>query len=76
VSFTNSSQIEQFIESIFPSQQPPVDKKSPASVEEAERKRQEDYEAKWDLIYIIGAVAGTVLFITFIMVCTKKTCYV
>jgi farnesyl-diphosphate farnesyltransferase len=72
VSFANISQIEQFIESIFPSQQPPVDKKSPASIEEAERKRKEDYEAKWDLIYIIGAVAGTVVFITFLMVCTKS----
>jgi farnesyl-diphosphate farnesyltransferase len=49
-----------------------VDKKSPASVEEAERKRKEDNEAKWDLIYIIAAVAGTVIFITFIMVRIKK----
>lgn len=59
--------IEQFIESIFPSQQPPTDKKSPASVEEAERKRKEDSEAKWDLIYILFAVAGTVFFLTAIM---------
>ncbi|KAF1832728.1 farnesyl-diphosphate farnesyl transferas-like protein [Decorospora gaudefroyi] len=59
--------IEQFIESIFPTQQPPVDKKSPASIEEAERKRKEDYEARWDFIYIVAAIGGTVLFITFIM---------
>lgn len=59
--------IEQFIESIFPSQQPPVDKKSPASVEEAERKRKEDYEARWDLIYMVSAVLLTVGVITFIM---------
>ncbi|KAF1942187.1 farnesyl-diphosphate farnesyl transferas-like protein [Clathrospora elynae] len=59
--------IEQFIESIFPSQKPPVDNKSPASVEEAERKRKEDHEAKWDLIYMFTAVAGTVIVITFIM---------
>lgn len=62
------TQIEQFIESIFPSQQPPVDKKSPASIEEAERKRKEDYEAKWDLIYMISAVFLTVGVVTFIMV--------
>ncbi|KAF2819920.1 farnesyl-diphosphate farnesyltransferase [Ophiobolus disseminans] len=52
--------IEQFIESIFPSQRPPVDNKSPASVEEAERKKKEDAEAKWDMIYMISAVMLTV----------------
>ncbi|RYO23858.1 putative squalene synthase [Alternaria arborescens] len=59
--------IEQFIESIFPTQQPPVDKKAPATIEEAERKRKEDSEANWDLVYIVAAVVGTVLVITFIM---------
>ncbi|KAJ4374001.1 bifunctional farnesyl-diphosphate farnesyltransferase/squalene synthase [Neocucurbitaria cava] len=59
--------IEQFIESIFPSQKPPVDQTSPASVEEAERKKKEDDEAKWDLIYMITAVALTVGIITFFM---------
>ncbi|OAL56896.1 farnesyl-diphosphate farnesyl transferas-like protein [Pyrenochaeta sp. DS3sAY3a] len=59
--------IEQFIESIFPSQKPPVDTKSPASVEEAEKKKKEDNEAKWDLIYMISAVALTVFVITFLM---------
>jgi hypothetical protein len=63
-----SLQIEQFIESIFPSQKPPVDNKSPASVEEAAKKKKEDYEAKWDLIYMISAVVLTVLVITFFMV--------
>ncbi|CAN9149034.1 unnamed protein product [Alternaria alternata] len=48
--------IEQFIESIFPTQQPPVDKKAPATIEEAERKRKEDSEANWDLVYIVAAV--------------------
>jgi farnesyl-diphosphate farnesyltransferase len=38
------------------------------SVEEAERKKKEDYEAKWDLIYMITAVVGTVGVITFFMV--------
>ncbi|KAF1841876.1 farnesyl-diphosphate farnesyl transferas-like protein [Cucurbitaria berberidis CBS 394.84] len=59
--------IEQFIESIFPSQKPPVDSKSPASVEEAEKKKKEDNEAKWDLIYMISAIALTVGVITFFM---------
>ncbi|EDU50381.1 ERG9 Phytoene squalene synthetase [Pyrenophora tritici-repentis] len=59
--------IEQFIESIFPSHQPPVDRKLPSSIEEAIKKQKEDNEAKWDLIYIIAAVLGTVLFMTFIM---------
>lgn len=62
-------QIEQFIESIFPSQKPPLDNKSPASVEEAERKKKEDNEAKWDLIYMMTAVGLTVGVITFFMVC-------
>ncbi|KAH8710187.1 farnesyl-diphosphate farnesyl transferase-like protein [Phaeosphaeriaceae sp. PMI808] len=59
--------IEQFIESIFPSQKPPVDQKSPASIEEAEKKRKEDAEAKWDMIYMISAVMLTVGVITFFM---------
>jgi hypothetical protein len=61
-------QIEQFIESIFPSQKPPIDSKSPASIEDAEKKKKEDYEAKWDLIYMIGAVVLTVLILTSFMV--------
>ncbi|KAF2132295.1 squalene synthetase [Dothidotthia symphoricarpi CBS 119687] len=60
--------IEQFIESIFPSQKPPVDVKSPASVEEAEKKQREDNEAKWDIIYMITAVALTVLLISSLMI--------
>jgi hypothetical protein len=61
-------QIEQFIESIFPTQKPPVDKKSPASIEEAARKAKEDAEAKWDMFYMISAVMLTVGTITFFMV--------
>ncbi|KNG47342.1 squalene synthetase [Stemphylium lycopersici] len=60
--------IEQFIESIFPSQQPPVDRKAPATIEEAERKRKEDSEANWDLVYIVAAVLGTVLAMTGLMI--------
>jgi farnesyl-diphosphate farnesyltransferase len=50
-----------------------VDKKAPATIEEAERKRKEDSEANWDLVYIVAAVVGTVLVITFIMVCIATT---
>jgi hypothetical protein len=42
--------------------------KSPGSVEEAEKKRKEDVEAKWDMIYMISAVMITVFVITFFMV--------
>jgi farnesyl-diphosphate farnesyltransferase len=63
-----SLQIEQFIESIFPTQKPPLDLKSPSSVEEAARKKKEDAENKWDLIYMIAAVLMTVGTITFFMV--------
>ncbi|EOA81366.1 bifunctional farnesyl-diphosphate farnesyltransferase/squalene synthase [Exserohilum turcicum] len=59
--------IEQFIESIFPSQQPPVDRKAPATIEEAAKKRKEDSEANWDLIYVVAAVVGTVLVMTTLM---------
>lgn len=45
-----------------------MDKKSPASVEEAAKKKKEDYEARWDLIYMFTAVIGTVGVITFVMV--------
>jgi farnesyl-diphosphate farnesyltransferase len=66
-------QIEQFIESIFPSQRAPIDKTSPASVEEAEKARKEAYEAKWDLIYMTTAVVLTVLVITGLMVRLNRT---
>lgn len=61
-------QIEQFIESIFPSQKPPADTKSPASVEEAEKAKKQAYEDRWDLIYMTTAVILTVLVITSSMV--------
>lgn len=43
----------------------------PASIEEALKKQKEDSEAKWDLIYIMAAVFGTVLFMTSLMVRSK-----
>jgi farnesyl-diphosphate farnesyltransferase len=64
--------IEQFIESIFPTQKPPLDQKSPASVEEAEKAKKVAYEEKWDLIYMSAAVVITVLVITACMVCHTK----
>jgi hypothetical protein len=69
--FTDQVKIEQFIESIFPSQQPPPDRKAPATIEEAKKKQKEDSEANWDLIYIVAAVIGTVLVMTSIMVCFR-----
>jgi len=60
-------QIEQFIESIFPTQKPPA-KETPASVEEAAKKKKQDQEDKWDLIYMISAVLLTVGVISFFMV--------
>lgn len=76
------SQVEQFVESIFPSTKPPVDTKSPASVEEAEKAKKQAYEDRWDLIYMTAAVIITVLVITSSMVsrlgllsmCSPLTC--
>ncbi|PVI02366.1 farnesyl-diphosphate farnesyltransferase [Periconia macrospinosa] len=63
--------IEQFIESIFPSQKPPVDaKKNPASAQEVERLKKEANEAKWDTIYLISAVVLTIVVITGTMLLT------
>lgn len=61
--------MEQFIESIFPSQKPPVDeKKTPVSAEEAARLKQEEEQARWETIYMVLAVVGTIVFITGLMV--------
>lgn len=61
--------MEQFIESIFPSQKPPVDdKKSPVSAEEAARSKREADESKWETIYMVSAVVGTILVISAMMV--------
>ncbi|KAF2794108.1 farnesyl-diphosphate farnesyl transferas-like protein [Melanomma pulvis-pyrius CBS 109.77] len=56
---------EQFIESIFPSQKPPIDVvKSPASAEEAAKTKAAAEEAKWDTYYMIAAVLLTITIIT------------
>ena len=64
-----SCQIEQFIETIFPSQKPPVDEKKPEiTPEEAEKERKLAEEAKWDMIYMGLAVIFTITIITSSMV--------
>ena len=71
------AKIEQFIEGIFPSQtartlpQQENQKVAPATPEEAveeARRKQEENEAKWDVIYLMMAVVATLLFIAACMV--------
>jgi farnesyl-diphosphate farnesyltransferase len=54
-------QIEQFIESIFPSQDPQAIVRQQAGEPEPVdvEKTKEMEEAKWDVIYMIVAVCGT-----------------
>lgn len=71
--------IERFIESIFPTQTArtlpagttsngaPIEK--PVDSEAVARKKKEDYEAKWDVIYITLAVFCTLGLISVCMVC-------
>ncbi|OQO12871.1 hypothetical protein B0A48_02335 [Cryoendolithus antarcticus] len=42
--------------------------KPPLTPEEAEKKRKEDLEAKWDVIYIIAAVFATLFIISGVMI--------
>lgn len=64
-------QIEQFIESIFPSQKPGA-VKTPSgnlmSPEEIKKKKAEDKEAMWDMVYLGLAVLATLLVVSGIMV--------
>lgn len=67
-------QIEQFIESIFPTKKPGGEKKAvkPAeknlSPEEAAKLAKRKEEEKWDMIYMFVAVGITLLLITLLMV--------
>lgn len=65
-------QIEQFIESIFPSQKPGT-VKTPSgklmSPEEIKKKKTEDNEAMWDMVYLGLAVLATLLVVSALMVC-------
>ncbi|KAF2022241.1 farnesyl-diphosphate farnesyltransferase [Aaosphaeria arxii CBS 175.79] len=58
--------IEQFIESIFPSQKKPEGAAGVPvmTAEEAAKKKAEEQEAKWDMIYMIMAVVITLVVIT------------
>ncbi|KAH0565375.1 Delta(24)-sterol C-methyltransferase [Trichoglossum hirsutum] len=62
--------IEQFIESIFPSQDPKAIAQArgkPVSAEDAE-KAKNDAAARKEMLYLLLAVVGTLLLISFIMV--------
>jgi farnesyl-diphosphate farnesyltransferase len=64
-------QIEQFIESIFPSQKPGT-VRTPSgklmSPEEIKKKKVEDKEAMWDMVYLGLAVLATLLVVSALMV--------
>ncbi|KAF2102375.1 farnesyl-diphosphate farnesyl transferas-like protein [Rhizodiscina lignyota] len=64
--------IEQFIETIFPTQKPGQKKEladtKNLSPEEAAKKQKEKEEDKWDMIYMGIAVGATLLFVTLMMV--------
>ncbi|KAI9808826.1 MAG: bifunctional farnesyl-diphosphate farnesyltransferase/squalene synthase [Pycnora praestabilis] len=66
--------IEQFIESVFPTQSPNAIVPTPAgepvtlSEEKALEKAKADSEAKWDMIYLLAACMGTLFLISCIMI--------
>jgi farnesyl-diphosphate farnesyltransferase len=62
-------QIEQFIETIFPTQKPGMKAGASAlSPEDEAKKKAEENEAKWDVIYMGAAVLVTLFVITVVMV--------
>lgn len=62
-------QIEQFIESIFPSQKKPIaESNAPVDPAQLAREKQDAEEAKWDMIYMGAAVVITLFVITSSMV--------
>lgn len=60
-------QIEQFIETLFPTQKAGVATKQ-LSPEQAEKQRKERNEEKWDMIFMTIAVLGTLALVTVLMV--------
>jgi hypothetical protein len=66
-------QIEQFIETLYPTQKAGVASKQ-LSPEQVEKQRKERDEAKWDMIYMSIAVLVTLAVVTVIMV--RKQCSV
>jgi farnesyl-diphosphate farnesyltransferase len=62
-------QIEQFIESVFPSQKPGQPTSIAITPEAEEKERKDKEEAKWDTIYMSLAVLTTLFVVTVLMVC-------
>jgi len=61
--------IEQFIESIFPSQKPGrVTDPSGLTPEAQEKRKKQQEEDKWDMIYMFLAVGGFLFILTLVMV--------
>ena len=67
----NFLQIEQFIESIFPTQNPQAIALQQAGETSAAQKKSaaEEAEAKKDVFYLMLAVFGTLIFVSGLMVC-------
>lgn len=65
-----NAQIEQFIESIFPSQRPGQAAPAPAGLTtaEAEKREAEEKEAKSDMVYLTLAVMAFLTLLTLLMV--------
>lgn len=65
------SQIEQFIESIFPSQKPGQIKSHTGklmSPDEMAKQKQEEKENMWDMVYLLLAVLATLALVSGLMV--------
>lgn len=66
-----SVQIEQFIESIYPTQDPRVISRLQGGQSGDPAKTGNDKEAAWDIAYMLGAVMLVLFFSTFILVRTS-----
>lgn len=82
-SYHSHSQIEQFIESIYPTQDPKALSVIHGADEldvDAQRKKAEDSQTSWEVFYLLAAVVGTLMFVGGCMVCSiqhtwkKKQC--
>src|SRR4051794_12315018 len=72
-----SRKIEQFIESIFPSQDPTVIGQAwgkPVPPEKAE-KAKDDAAARKELLYVFAAVIGTLLLLSLVMVSLSSAAF-
>lgn len=71
-------QIEQFIESVFPSQKPGQVKSHTGklmSPEEMEKQKQSEKENMWDMIYLGFAVMATLALVSGLMVLLLRILY-